>query len=784
MAAPLPTVEASNLPDEVPLLPVRDLVVFPFMVVPLFVSRPMSLAAVGEALGGARVLFLAAQREAGVESPEAEQIYEVGCCGKILRQRRLPDGQVKLLVQGLFRAEVARVVRREPFISVALTPRPDEAEPEDAALGAQVEQVKRAVQALHERKQSLPEDVLTAMLGLDDPAALADLVAANLGLKVPDAQAVLEADAQSERLRRVREALDRELEAVSWKKRIQTQAKEEISRVQREYFLREQLKQIRTELGDLDEDPAGIEELRARIEGAEPPPEARAEAEKQLKRLTRMNPDSAEAQVVRNYLEWVVELPWGQRAPQDVDLDLARATLDEAHYGLAPVKDRILEYLGVLKLKADHRGPILCFVGPPGVGKTSLGRGIANALGRAFVRISLGGVRDEAEIRGHRRTYVGAMPGRIVSGLKQAGQMNPVIMLDELDKVVKDSRGDPAAALLEVLDFEQNQSFHDDYLGLPIDLSQVIWVATANLVEPIPPPLRDRMELIQLPGYERHEKAEIARRYIVPRQLKECGLAPEQLRFSRGAVDALIRDYTREAGLRGLERAVAAVARKVALGVAEGRQRGARIGAGDLARYLGPVRHNPEQPDEEDRIGLATGLAWTEAGGTILHVEAARMPGRQALTLTGQLGKVMQESAQTALSCARAHATRYGVPADAVVDQELHVHVPQGAIPKDGPSAGITIATALVSLLSQRPVRRDVAMTGEVTLRGRVLPIGGLREKLLAAVRAGLREVIIPQANAPELKELSRELRRRIQVTPVRELDEALARAIVGFEAP
>lgn len=770
-----------TLPDRVPLLPVRDLVVFPYMVVPLFVRRTLSVEAVNDAMAGDGLLFLAAQREAGIEEPSSDQIYDVGSFAKILRQRRMPDGQLKVLIQGLIRARVVRVLKQKPCLMVKLErlPEVDVEGPGDPVLDALVEKIKHTVDRLGSSGKGMPTDVQKAIQGLDDPSALADLVASNLGLKVPDAQAVLEASSLRDRLHRVREALHRELEAVAWREKIQSQAKEEMSRAQRDYFLREQMKQIQSELGDVDEDLSGVDALSLRFEALDPPESTMLEVRKQLGRLRRMSPESGEAQVLRSYLETVAELPWNTRVDPKVDIQASKAILDAAHYGLEPVKERILEYLAVLKLKGDNRGPILCFVGPPGVGKTSLGRGIATALGRSFVRIALGGVRDEAEIRGHRRTYVGAMPGRIVQGLKQAGQLNPVIMLDEIDKMGQGSRGDPAAALLEVLDFEQNNSFRDDYLGVPIDLSEVIWLATANLVEPIPAPLYDRMEVIHLPGYERHEKLEIAKRFIIPRQREMAGLKPDQFRLTHPAIEGVISGYTREAGLRGLERQIAALARKTARQVAEAQSAMPKIGLSDLKRYLGLPNHDPDRPEEEDKVGLALGLAWTEAGGTVLHIEAARMPGRSMLTLTGQLGNVMRESAQTALSCARSHAEAFHIPPDCLQDHELHLHVPQGAIPKDGPSAGITMAVALISLLSGRPVRRDVAMTGEITLRGRVLPIGGLRQKLLAAVRAGVREVIIPESNRQELSEISAKLLAKIQVSPVKDIEEVARRAIV-----
>jgi ATP-dependent Lon protease len=774
--------DAGEVPDQLPLLPVRDLVVFPFMVVPLFVSREISMGAVDDALAGDRNLFLCAQKNAGADEPSMNELFRVGTVGKILRMRKLPDGQVKILVQGLRRARIERVLRQKPSIVVKVEPLSEQNEKGDEnEIEGLTRAVKDSLRGLSEVGKGLPQDVMTVMLGLSDPGALADLVASNLGLKVPDAQSVLEAGSPIERLHRVNEALAKEMEVVAWQKKIQTQAKEEMSKAQREYFLREQLKQIRNELGDIDDKAEEIEDLRRRLRDAKLPDEASRETEKQIRRLETMNPDASEAAVVRTYLEWIADLPWSKLSTNPIHLKKAAAILDDDHFGLDKVKDRILEYLGVLKLRGDHKGPILCFVGPPGVGKTSLGRSIARALGREFVRISLGGVHDESEIRGHRRTYVGALPGRIIQGMKQAGARNPVFLLDEMDKIGKDVRGDPAAALLEVLDPEQNNTFRDHYMNLPFDLSRVLWIGTANLIDPIPAALRDRMEIIQLPGYDLDEKREIAKRYLIPKQRKECGLEDGQLTFTPSTVDALIEQYTRESGLRGLEKQVAAISRKVARKFAEGSTKHVKIRTGDLEKYLGPRKHDPDKPDEHDRVGLATGLAWTEAGGTILHVEASIMPGKGSLTLTGQLGTVMKESAQAALSWTRSRAETYGLDPDLFSNREIHIHVPQGAIPKDGPSAGITMATAVVSALTGLPVKRSVAMTGEVTLRGRVMAIGGLRQKLLAAVRAGLEDVVIPASNAPDMAEIPKNLTDKIRIHYASDVEEVLTLAIDGL---
>lgn len=774
------------LPASLPLLPIRDLVVFPYMVVPLFVNRPISREAVDHAQNGDGLIFLCTQKSAADNTPGRRDIFDVGTVGKLLRARTLADGKVKILVQGLRRARIQDVLKESPCLLV----QPEELDEKVRSSSAthQIEGVIRAVKdglrRLEDVGKGLPQDVMTVLLGLDEPGMLADLVAANLGLQVQDAQAVLAAPSPLARLRAVNAILAREIEVVGWQNKIQSQAKEEMSRTQREYFLRAQLKQIRTELGDFDDKSEEIDELRTRLDEVGLSPEAEQECAKQLRRLQGMSSESAEAGVVRTYLDWIADLPWSNRSEDCIDLKEAKATLDVDHYGLDHVKDRILEYLGVLKLKGDHKGPILCFVGPPGVGKTSLGRSIARALGREFVRISLGGVHDEAEVRGHRRTYVGAMPGRIISGLKQAGTNNPVFMLDELDKLGSDARGDPSAALLEVLDPEQNGTFRDHYLNLPFDLSQVMWVATANVVDSIPMALRDRMELIHLPGYDLNEKVNIAKRYLIPKQLTACGLSDDKLTFTTEAVESIVDRYTREAGLRGLEKQLAAVSRKVARQFAEGRKRSVRARGADLERYLGPRYHDPDRPDASDAVGLATGLAWTQAGGTILHVEAALLPGRPGLTLTGQLGDVMKESAQAALSCARSRSEEFGVADSRLKDHEIHVHVPQGAIPKDGPSAGVTMGMAIVSLLTGLAIRRDVAMTGEITLRGRVLAVGGLRQKLLAAARVGIRTVIIPAANAPDLAEVPQALLDQLDVKLVRELYDALPIALVGYQEP
>jgi ATP-dependent Lon protease len=659
--------------------------------------------------------------------------------------------------------------------------RPDPRSIEREAL---VRSVKRALERAAGLGKNLPSEVTVIAGNLEDPGRLADLAASNLDLKVEEAQEVLETLDPVARLRRVNEFLNREMSLLSMQREIDSLAKDEMDRSQREYYLRHQMKAILAELGEGNELAEEVDQYRQAAAERKLPEAAQVEFDRQLKRLERMHPDSAETATVRNYLDWIVGLPWSKRARDTVDLDRALRILDEDHYGLEQVKERILEYLAVRKLRKKSKGPILCFVGPPGVGKTSLGRSIARALGRPFVRLSLGGVKDEAEIRGHRRTYVGSMPGRIIQGIHQAGASNPVFMMDEVDKIGADGRGDPSAALLEVLDPEQNSSFRDHYLGIPYDLSDVMFITTANLMDPIPPAFRDRMEVIRLSGYSEEEKLVICERHVLPRQIEQNGLATGQLDFGRSALRALITGYTREAGLRNLERHVAAVCRKVARQVAEGRKARTRITASSLAVLLGPGPVTPEEALPSDQVGVATGLAWTEAGGDVLFVEATTMRGRGNLILTGQLGEVMRESAQAALSYARAHSAELGVPDTFFEDRDVHVHVPEGSIPKDGPSAGVTMATAIISAFTDRPVRRDVAMTGEITLRGNVLPVGGIKEKILAARRSGNRVIVLPDSNRKNLGEVPKHLRRDLRFVFVRDVREVLSAALKDSAEP
>ncbi|MDE3017899.1 MAG: endopeptidase La [Nitrospirota bacterium] len=768
-----------EIPDQLPLLPVRDIVVFPYMVLPLFVGREMSIKAIEAALAGNRMIFLATQKALDVENPKPEDIHDVGTIGIVMRMLKLPDERIKILVQGLAKGKIQSYIQTDPYYSVRMT-KLAEAKPAGASLEA--EAVMRTVKEQLERivglGKTLMPDVMVVIENLEDPGRLADMIASNLGLKVEVTQEVLEVEDPIARLRKVSEILAKEVEVLSMQQKIQAQAKGEMDKTQREYFLREQLKAIQKELGELDERAEEIAEFRKRIKDAKMPDKVLKECEKQLKRLEKMHPDTAESATVRTYLEWMVDLPWSKRSKDNLDIKAAAKVLNEDHYDLEKVKERILEYLAVRKLKEKMKGPILCFVGPPGVGKTSLGKSIARALGREFVRVSLGGVRDEAEIRGHRRTYVGALPGRIIQGIKQAGTSNPVFMMDEVDKVGMDFRGDPSAALLEVLDPEQNHAFGDHYLGVPFDLTEVMFITTANLIDPILSALRDRMEIIEIPGYTEEEKLGIAQRYLIPRQLKEHGITEEHIKITEPALRQVIAQYTREAGVRNLEREIANLMRKVAKKVAEGKVQCYQITPANLHKSLGVPKFLPESEQETDEVGVCTGLAWTETGGDVLYIEATSMKGKGQLTLTGHLGDVMKESAQAALSYVRSRETLLGINPDLFSKTDIHIHVPAGAIPKDGPSAGITMATALASLLANIPVRRDVAMTGEITLRGRVLPIGGLKEKILAAKRAKLSTVILPKRNEKDLEEIPKHLLKGIRLVFAQTMDDVIKAAL------
>jgi ATP-dependent Lon protease len=768
-----------EIPEVLPLLPIRDIVIYPYMMLPLFVGRDVSIRAVEESLSRDRLIFLVAQKNSSEESPSPSEIHKVGTIASIMRMLKLADGRVKILVQGLSKGEVDIFTRERPFFEVRIR---KVIEPTLQEVPIEVEALMRTAKEKIEQilnLKNLPPEIVMVTDNISDPGVLADLVASNLRLKIEESQAILEIFDPIERLKKVNDLLSRELELSTMQARIQNQAKEEMSKTQRDYFLREQLKQIQQELGEGDERAEEMNEVRKQIDKAKMPPEVKKEADKQLRRLEQMHPESSEASLVRTYLDWLVDLPWSKKTRDNLNIKKAKQVLDEDHYNLEKIKERILEYLAVNKLRKKLKGPILCFVGPPGVGKTSLGRSIARALGRNFVRVSLGGVRDEAEIRGHRRTYVGALPGRVIQGIKQAGSNNPVFMLDEIDKVGADFRGDPSAALLEVLDPEQNHAFSDHYLNLPFDLSNTLFICTANLLDPVPAALADRMEVIQLSGYTNEEKLEIARKYLIPRQFEDNGLSDKTIEISDDAMLRIIGEYTKEAGLRNLEREIASICRKVARKVAEGKTELTRITRANVHSFLGAPKFLPEAEQEHHEIGVATGLAWTSAGGEILYVEASLSKGRGNLTLTGQLGEVMKESAQAAVSYARAHAKKLDIEEDFYQKLDIHIHVPAGAIPKDGPSAGITMATALISALTKRAVSRDVAMTGEITLRGRVLPIGGLKEKSLAAFRAGIKTIIIPERNEKDLDEIPKVLRRKLQWVLAETMSDVLKSALL-----
>jgi ATP-dependent Lon protease len=765
----------ADIPTSLPVLPVRDIVVFNYMILPLYVGREKSVQAIDEALNRNRYVLICTQKEEEVEDPDADDLFTVGTVGMIMRMLKMPDGRLKVLVQGLARARIKEFIRHQPY---------DEArielieEQEITELGPEQEALLRTVKEQTEKILSLrgidTSEIMAVLNSVNQHGRLADLVVSNLRVKPLDAQKILECEDPVERLILVNEQLTKEVEVASMQAKIQSMAKEGMDKAQREYFLREQLKAIRKELGDIGESGEGgeFDDIRKALNKAGLPATVKAEAEKQLSRLETMHPDSSEATVIRTYLDWIVDIPWKKISKDQLDIGKASAILNEDHYGLDKVKERILEYLSVRKLNPQMKGPILCFVGPPGVGKTSLGRSIARALNRKFVRMSLGGMRDEAEIRGHRRTYIGAMPGRIIQGMKEAQTRNPVFMLDEIDKVGQDFRGDPSSALLEVLDPEQNNSFTDHYLNVPYDLSKTMFICTANMLDTIPSALLDRMEVIRITGYTQQEKIKIARRYLVPRQIKENGIKKKDILLSDAVIGKVIQEYTREAGLRNLERELGSLCRKIARKIAEGQKGPFRITPKSVTKFLGLPTFMDEDRDKELPPGVAIGLAWTPYGGETLYIEVSILPGKGKLLLTGKLGDVMKESAQAALSYARSKAEELGLDSDFAEKKDIHIHVPAGATPKDGPSAGVTLVTALISALTGKSVRSDVAMTGEITLRGRVMPVGGIKEKVLAAVGAGLKKVIIPSQNENDFKEIPQELRRKIQVKVVENIDE------------
>ena len=826
------TPSSNEIPEVLPVLPLKETVVFPYVIVPLSIEPDRGVQAVERAMADRRLIMLVARRDADAPGVSLEHLYTQGTVGLIMRMLKLPDGRMRVLVQGLERAELLSLVQEAPYLKGRIrrvdsedeavdetgapegpeSVEPGDGEPTEAPAEAPAEGHSEArnealvrnarellEKAIHLGKSLSPE-IMVLAANIDDPGRFADLVASNLELHLSDAQLVLETAEPAERLSRVTELLIREIELLEMQHALSVQAHEEIDRSHREFFLRQQLKAIREELGELEDLSEDIAQYRQAADEKGMSDEGRQEMEKQIRRLERSHPESGDSPILRTYLDWLTGLPWQQTAEEDLELDRARRVLNADHHGLEKVKERILEYLAVRRLRPDAKGPILCFVGPPGVGKTSLGRSIARALGRRFLRLSLGGVRDEAEIRGHRRTYVGAMPGRIVQGLHQCGSANPLFMLDEIDKIGSDYRGDPSAALLEVLDPEQNQTFRDHYLGVSYDLSKVLFITTANLLDPIQPAFLDRMEVIRIPGYTEEEKATIARRHLLPKQIHENGLDGVGLHVTERGLRRLIRGYTREAGLRNLEREIGSLCRKIAVRVASGQRYPSRLDEGHVERFLGPERHFEETLLDRHRVGVATGLAWTAVGGDVMIIEVTAVPGKGKLHLTGRLGEVMRESAQTAWTYVRAYAARHPEtlhldrlavdlgeskdgPRRPLARLDFHIHAPAGSIPKDGPSAGITIATALISLLTARAVDRTVAMTGEITLRGEILPIGGLREKALAARAVGIAKVLIPEPNRRDLKELPDGLTDKVDLLPVGHMDEVLAVALRPAEA-
>ncbi|HZD11655.1 MAG TPA: endopeptidase La [Candidatus Binatia bacterium] len=769
---------------ECPFLPLRDMVLFPQMVMPLFVGRDRSLAAVQAAVANGEHLVVAAQRDSSVHQPDAEDIFQIGTEVVVGRTLRMPDNTTSLLAQGRRRVQLLEFVQWDPYIRVRVRPLRDV---DDWELST--EALMRAILTVFEKivdlNRSLPEEAYTFAMNIDEPGWLADFIASTMSFPLPVRQEVLETLEPMARLHKVNAVLVQELEVLELEDQIQSRVHEEMDRAQREHFLREQMRVIQGELGETDIFAQELEELREMLESKDLPLEPREKAEREISRLASMPPMSPEVGIIRTYLDWILELPWTETSEENLDVAHADAVLDNDHYGLEKVKERILEFIAVKKIAPDsNRTPILCFVGPPGTGKTSMGRSIANSLGREFLRVSLGGVRDEAEIRGHRRTYIGALPGRIVQAMRRAGTVNPLFMLDEVDKLGQDFRGDPAAALLEVLDPQQNWAFSDHYLDMDYDLSRILFVATANFLDPIPPALLDRMEVIEFPGYLEEEKIEIARQFLIPRQLHEHGLENSGLRLEDDALKMLIRDYTYEAGVRNLEREIARVCRKIARRVAEEKSHAKRIRARQLVELIGPPQFAREMLREEDEVGVATGVAWTSAGGDTMFIEVNLMPGKGTLTLTGQLGDVMQESAQAALSYTRSQAKTLGLADDVFEMMDIHIHVPEGAVPKDGPSAGVALATALISAFTGRAVRRDVGMTGEITLRGRVLAVGGIREKALAARRAGITTFIMPRKNVNDLHEIPKKLKQGLKFVQVDRMHEVLEASLLPSAAP
>ena len=786
MTEPIPTQVSEEARAELfPLLPLRDIVIFPAMVTPLFVGRTRSIQALEAAMEKDKTVFLATQRDPKVDEPEAGDIFDVGTLGQVIQMLKLPDGTVKVLVEGRQRGRIAAFVNRDEcfFVEIDLLHDPVGATPELEAL---IRSVNELFETYVNLSKKIPPEMVASLAGVNDPGRLADMVAAQLNVRITDKQEILSLVAPRERLEALLGLIEREVEILQIEKKIRSRVKSQMERSQKEYYLNEQMRAIQKELGEKDEFKQEIRELEEKIRKRKMSKEATDKAAGELRKLKMMSPMSAEATVVRNYIEWLVSLPWKRGTRDDIDLERAEGILEADHYGLEKVKERILEYLAVQALVKKIKGPILCLVGPPGVGKTSLGRSIAKSMGRKFVRMSLGGVRDEAEIRGHRRTYIGAMPGKIIQGLRKSGVRNPVFLLDEIDKMSTDFRGDPSSALLEVLDPEQNSTFGDHFLDIDYDLSSVMFVATANTLFSIPRPLQDRMEVIRIEGYTEEEKLHIARRYLLLKQLEAHGLSPDEVHFADAGFLEIIRLYTREAGVRSLEREIATICRKIARELVKSKDKRKRfqVGATQVRKFLGVPRYSFGLKEEADSIGLCTGLAWTEVGGELLTIETTVLPGNGKLTVTGKLGEVMRESSQAALSYVRSRWDTLGLDKDFYHKLDIHVHVPEGAIPKDGPSAGITMATALASALTKRPVDRNLAMTGEITLRGRVLPIGGLKEKLLAAKRAGITKVLIPKENEKNLEDVPAAILRSLEILPVAHMDEVLEAALLGPVLP
>ncbi len=774
--------EEVKINEELPVIPLKELVIFPYLVVPLLVGRPKSVEALEEAMRTDHVVFLVAQKQqvAEEEDPNPDDIFEVGTAATVLQVLRLPDGTARALVEGLARGRIVEFTQTEAFLKARveqMTPPVERRKEKTIELEALMRNAVNEFEHAAQLGKPIPSEVIVAALNLDEPGRLADFIAFHLSLKTSERQEILEAGDPAERLEKVVDFLSREIEILEVGGKIRNKVEERLGKTQREYFLREQMKAIEEELGG-EGGLSETDELSQKVEEAGLPDEAREKALKEIDRLSKMSPVSAEAPVIRTYLDWLIGLPWKKSSKEKLNIKRAETILNEDHYGLNMVKERVLEFLAVHQLSKHTKGPILCFVGPPGVGKTSIGKSIARSLGRKFIRMSLGGVRDEAEIRGHRRTYVGALPGRIIQNIHQVGTKNPVFMLDEIDKVGADFRGDPTAALLEALDPEQNNAFGDHYLEVPFDLSDVMFITTANMLDTIPPALRDRMEVISFPGYTDDEKLNIADKFLVPKQLKEHGIKGARLSISKDALTEVVREYTREAGVRNLEREIATVCRKVARQIVEGKKRNVRVTKKNLGKFLGVPRFTYGMAEEKDQVGVATALAWTEVGGDILSVEATIMKGRGNLTLTGQLGDVMQESAQAALSYTRANAEKLKISQKYFKDYDMHIHVPAGAIPKDGPSAGITIATAMISALTGRPIHKEVAMTGEITLRGRVLGIGGIKEKALAAHRAGIKQIVLPAENRKDLEEIPSHVQKDVKFSFVETMDEVIDLAL------